>query len=97
MHLLALATLLIAAAPAEDELRVLGDDRQPRTMLHSYLMGEAGKAFDARRKVVASLKTPEALKHRQEELRGKFLASLGAFPERTPLNARVVGRNRRDG
>ena len=97
MHLLALAALLIAAAPADDELRVLGDARQPRKMLHAYLLGEAGKAFDARRTTVAALKTPEAWRHRQEELRGKFLAALGAFPERTPLNARVVGRDRRDG
>ena len=97
MHLLALAALLIAAAPAEDELRVLGDDRQPRKMLHTYLMGEAGKAFDARRKAVAALKTPEACEARQEELRGKFLEALGGFPEKTPLNARVVGRERRDG
>ena len=97
MHLLALAALLIAGTPADDELRVLGDPRQPRKMLHAYLLGEVGKAFDARRKVVAALKTPDALRQRQGKLRGEFLAALGAFPERTPLNARVVGRDRRDG
>ncbi len=97
MQLLALVALIITAAPADDELRVLGNAQQPRKMLYAYLQGEAGKAFDARRKVVAALKTPEALRQRQEELRGKFLTALGAFPDRTPLNARIVGRDRRDG
>jgi dienelactone hydrolase len=97
MHLLSLAALLIAATPVDDELRVLQDAQRPREMLQAYLMGEAGKAFDARRRTVAALKTPDAWNHRRDELRGKFLAALGAFPERTPLNARVVGRDRRDG
>ena len=98
MHPLALAALVIAATPPADEgLRVLDEAREPRKMLHSFLMAEAGKSFDARRRAVAELKTPEAWRRRQVELRGRFLAALGAFPGRTPLNARVVGRDRRDG
>ena len=49
-------------------------------MLHSFQMAEAGKSFDARRRAVAALKTPEAWGRRQVELRGKFLAALGPFP-----------------
>ncbi len=98
MHPLALAALMLAATPpADDGLRVLDDARKPREMLHSYLMAEAGKSFDARRGAVAVLKTPEEWARRQDELRGKFLAALGAFPGRTPLDARVVGRDRREG
>src|SRR4051794_2209031 len=99
MHPLTLAVLLstVTATPADNELRVLDDAQQPRAMLAAYLQGEARKHFDARRAAVAALKTPEALKRRQEELRGKFLGALGAFPDRTPLNARVVGQDRRDG
>jgi dienelactone hydrolase len=97
MQVIALALALTATSQAVPDLRVLDEARQPRKMLYTYLQGEARKHFDARRAAVAALKTPEALKGRQEELRGKFLASLGVFPERTPLNARVVGRERREG
>ena len=41
--------------------------------------------------------TPAALKARQAEVRAKTVAALGGFPERTPLNAQVVGRVVRDG
>src|SRR4051812_8132781 len=95
---LALACSLVAApVPADEDLRVLDDAQKSRTMLSSYLKEEARKHFDARRARVAALKTPEAWVRRQDELRGKFLAALGAFPERTPLNARVSGREQRDG
>ena len=66
-------------------------------MLSKFLNGEAGKAFDARRAAVAALKTPDDVARRQRELRGKFLEALGGFPEKTPLNARVVGTDDRDG
>ena len=66
-------------------------------MLSTYLKGEAGKAFDARRAAVAAIKTPDDLARRQRELKGKFLEALGDLPEKTPLNARVVGVEARDG
>ena len=44
-----------------------------------------------------SVGTAEALKARRAELRTKFIAALGAFPKRTPLNARVVATVPRDG
>src|SRR5262249_21733858 len=59
-------------------------------MLHGYLLAEAQKQFDARRKVLAAIKTPEEVKNRQQDLRTRFIDALGGFPERTPLNARVV-------
>jgi cephalosporin-C deacetylase-like acetyl esterase len=86
-------------APARDELAVLdpNGDVPPRRMLRTYLLGEAQKHFDARRKVVAALKTPEDIQKRQRDLKAKFLEALGGFPEKTPLSARVVGTDRRDG
>ena len=42
--------------------------------------------FDARRKAIAAIKTPEDIARRQKELRAFFLGSLGDLPERTPLN-----------
>ena len=66
-------------------------------MLHDFLLKEAQKHFDARRKAVAALKTPADVRRRQEELRKQFLAALGDLPERTPLKAQVVGRKQCDG
>ena len=43
------------------------------------------------------LKTPEDLKRRQTELKARFVESLGGFPERTPLNPRMVSKEHRDG
>ena len=46
---------------------------------------------------IAAIKTPEDIARRQSELRTFFLRSLGEFPERSPLNPRIVGTLRRDG
>jgi hypothetical protein len=99
--LLTVALLLVATTPvaADDDLTVLkadGDNPAPR-MLRAHLLAEAQKLFDARRATVAALKTPDDVHKRQQELRAKFVAALGGFPEKTPLNARVVGTNHRDG
>src|SRR6185503_7813461 len=69
----------------------------PRKMLYAHLQAECAKEFDARRKAVAAIKTPEELKKRQETLRAKFIEALGGYPEKTPLNARVVGTLNGDG
>jgi cephalosporin-C deacetylase-like acetyl esterase len=92
--------LVLASPAAADEiLAVLKADRDnpPPRMLRGYLLAEAQKAFDARRAAVAELKTPGDVQRRQEQLRAKFVAALGGFPDRTPLNARVVGTDQRDG
>ncbi|HVE40954.1 MAG TPA: prolyl oligopeptidase family serine peptidase [Planctomycetota bacterium] len=80
-----------------DDLTVFKPEDQPRKMLYGFLQAECGKAFDARRAAVAALKTPEDLKKRQELLRAKFIEALGGFPEKTPLNGRVVGTLKGDG
>jgi cephalosporin-C deacetylase-like acetyl esterase len=93
-----LLTCVIPAA-AEDDLTVLkaDGDHPPSRMLRAHLLAEARQAFDARRAAVAALKTPQDLRKRQRELRAKFVAALGGFPDKTPLNARVVGTDQRDG
>ncbi len=93
MNLLAAAFLLVA----QEDLTVLQAGDRPKKMLEEYLLAECGKAFDARRKEVAALKTPEDVVRRATALRAKFIEALGGFPEKTPLNARVVGTLQRDG
>jgi cephalosporin-C deacetylase-like acetyl esterase len=67
------------------------------TTLHRFLLKQCGEHFDARRKEVAALKTPEQVRLRQERLRRAFLESLGDLPPKTSLNPRVVGRKQYDG
>jgi len=74
-----------------------GEPVAPRKMLYAYLQAEAQKHFDARRQAVAALKTPDAVRKRQADLKAKFLAALGGFPEKTPLNPQVVGTIQGDG
>jgi cephalosporin-C deacetylase-like acetyl esterase len=102
MRTAALCGLLLVGnlATARDDLNVLGDDLRgapPKAMLSNHLLAEAGKHFDARRQTIADLKTPADVQRRRAALRAKFVEALGGFPEKTPLNARVVGQLRGDG
>jgi cephalosporin-C deacetylase-like acetyl esterase len=96
-------TLVAFAGPAGavDELSVLRPkpgELPPEKRLYSYLETQAKVEFDARRKAVSSLKTPADILRRQSELKVKFLQALGDLPaERTPINAKTVGRELRDG
>ncbi len=76
---------------AQESLQVLSTKDEPRKMLYRFLQAEAQKHFDARRKLVASLDTPARIHDRQQELKAKFVESIGGFPQKTPLNAKVVG------
>src|SRR5262249_3940984 len=84
------------------DLRVLepsGNSATPaaRAMLNRYLLEQARQQFDARRRVVAAIKTPEDIAGRRQALRAFFLRSIGDLPDRTPLNAHVAGTLRREG
>src|SRR5262245_10415767 len=95
----AFVVLLALAGPAraDDELTVLKPEPgevAPGKRLSAFLGAQAKAAFDARRKAVAALKTPADIARRQADLKAKFRAALGELPaEKTPLNARVVGRD----
>lgn len=79
------------------EMQILSAKDEPRKMLYKFLQGEAQKHFDARRKLVASLDTQEKITMRQAELKSKFIESIGGFPEKSPLNAKVAGAIKGDG
>jgi cephalosporin-C deacetylase-like acetyl esterase len=95
--LILVGLLLEHAAAAADDLTVLRPDEAPRTILYRALERQAAERLAARRKEVAALKTAEAIHERQKAVRAKFLEALGDLPPKTPLNARVMGRDARDG
>jgi dienelactone hydrolase len=68
-----------------------------RKMLYDFLLAEAQKHFDARRAEIATLKTSADVEQRQRLLKETFLSALGGFPEKTPLNGKVVGTIQADG
>ena len=77
------------------ELAVLPENAdRPRTeeMMRSYLRGLANEALDRRMERYEKLTTPEEIAAYQRAMRRFFLEQLGGFPERTPLNAQVVGK-----
>jgi len=92
--------LLTFAAPSRaGEFRVLTDTdgAAPREMMHNYLMTRVREAMDRRDARYEQLKTPEELAAYQQRMRRFFVDALGGFPERTPLNPRVVAVEARDG
>src|SRR6478672_7004568 len=90
--------LLFFASPclAQENLQVL-DEGEARKVVYDHLLAQARKHFDSRRQEVAQLKTADDIRKRQAILRAKFLAALGGFPEKTPLNPQVVGTLQGDG
>jgi cephalosporin-C deacetylase-like acetyl esterase len=93
MRLVALLTLLAFSSA----LRAQEKSASPLQILNAYLQAEAKKHFDLRRQTVANLRTPDDIHKRQANLKTKFLEALGGFPEKTPLNAKVVGTIKADG
>lgn len=92
-----LSFIVISTVRAQDPRNVLDEKTSPGKMLHAYLMAECKKHFDARRAEVAKLKTPDDIRKRQEMLKSRMLDALGGFPDKTPLNAKIVGKEQRDG
>ena len=88
---LAVSVAIVSSATADDQ------NPAQDQVLHRYLLDRARQHFDARRKAIAALKTPEDIGRRQRALREFFRQSLGELPERTPLNPGVVGTLKRDG
>ena len=82
---------------AAEDLTVLPKEPSPRKLLYASQLAECQKHFAARKARVEALHTAEDVDAYQRDLRAKFIAALGGFPEKTPLNARTVGTVQRDG
>jgi cephalosporin-C deacetylase-like acetyl esterase len=100
--LTALVAIAAPLAPADEltELNVLPeaiDGTPPAEMMHAYLMEKSHAALDRRLAEYEKIKTPEEIAAYQQRMRRFFVDQLGGFPERTPLDARTVGREARDG
>ncbi len=64
---------------------------EPEKMIDSYLKKIAYAAIERRLAEYEKLQTIEQIAAYQQRMREFFIHKLGGFPERTPLNARIVG------
>ena len=86
-----------AKVASPDDLSVLSADQKPHEMLPTYLLAECDKRFEARRREVDALATPEAVRARIERVRKDWMDAIGPFPDRTPLQSKVLGTIAADG
>jgi dienelactone hydrolase len=91
-------TFSLSVVARAGELDLL-DRSQPEIaqMLRNHFRRVAHEALDRRLEAYELLKTPKQIRLWQKQKRDRFRKLLGGFPERTPLNARVVGKLKSDG
>src|SRR4051812_35109334 len=96
---LLIASMLIGVVRGEDLqcLKPQPGEGAAATMFYASLQQQAYAALDRRRASYEELKTDEQIRAYQQRLRSVFVEQLGGFPERTPLNSRVVGKLAGDG
>lgn len=61
-------------------------------LLKNYLLKQLRPHFDARTAAIKEITTPQQFEDRRQEIYEKLHRINGPFPEKTPLNARVVGK-----
>ncbi|MCU1251033.1 MAG: Acetyl xylan esterase [Edaphobacter sp.] len=89
------ATLLSAQTPPSTAPKAQPDPSSPanvgRAELTNYLDEIAAKQTAARRATIAAINTRTQAEARQHEVHQKILTLIGGLPEKTPLNAKVLG------
>lgn len=94
-----LVVVILCCGASGEDLRCLRDKAgpPPAKLIYAQLQQQAYAAFDRREKSLEELETPEQILAYQAKLKQFFEDQLGGFPERTPLNAQVVGKQGGDG
>ncbi|WP_339731179.1 prolyl oligopeptidase family serine peptidase [uncultured Gimesia sp.] len=90
-------SLLSEAAEDLNVLPHLTGDAAESGLVYHALQQQAHAAFAKRKAVYEELKTPEDCVAYQKRMREFFRSQIGGFPERTPLNPRVIGKLKGDG
>ncbi len=99
------ASLGLSIAPAQaqrasetDFLSGIEDFRNIKSMLPDYVNAQAKALLAERARKIQSFTSPQQVTERKAYIRARMMETLGgAFPERTPLNARTVGTIQREG
>jgi cephalosporin-C deacetylase-like acetyl esterase len=100
MRSVLLVIVVFCGAAAGEDLQCLkpkSGEPAASTLFYASLQQQAYTALDRRRGAYEELKTEEQIQAYQQRLKSLFTEQLGGFPDRTPLNARVVGKLAGDG
>src|SRR5262249_2315610 len=98
--LISLLSVSPTFAEAAEDLSVLKGSAEftdASQMLPRYLMKLALDQLEERKQFIGHLTTPEDVARQRVYVRERIIQAVGGFPERTPLNAQVVGTLDRDG
>jgi dienelactone hydrolase len=90
----------VSCQEAKENLNVFSDWIEwsdGRNMLVHHLNKQAFALLDNRDREIAGLKTREEWIDRQKKMREILVNTVGPFPEKTPLNAKVTGIVRKEG
>jgi len=87
--------LVARVAVSEDDLNVLTD--QPGKQLELLLKRQFNEHLDRRLEAYNAIKSRADCEKWQTERRAFFIRQIGGLPERTPLNAKIVGELKGDG
>ena len=96
-------TILIANGilKAQNELDVIRNNwlqySDASNSFYHFLTGEAFKLIESREEKISQIKTRDDLLRQQAEIRQTMWKSLGPFPGKTPLNAKITGIIRKNG
>ncbi|NUM56163.1 MAG: hypothetical protein HUU46_21190 [Candidatus Hydrogenedentes bacterium] len=80
----------IVVMPGYAQTNVLSEPDKPAQMMETYLRAKTVEAFDRRAEAYEKIKTPEDCAAHQQRIRDFFVQQLGGWPEKTPLNPRIV-------
>ncbi len=89
-------TFLLAGSQvnAQNELDVIKDNwlhyRNAPNALYQHLSSEAFELLEHRTQSISKIQSLDDWKKRQEWIRNTMLEIVGPFPERTPLNAKII-------
>lgn len=79
---------------AQDDLNIIHNKwlkfTDAQNFLYHHLTGQAYEMLDQRARKLSAINTLAGWKERQETIRETLLDIVGPFPEKTPLNARVI-------
>lgn len=92
--LLTLALIVFGQVGSADLTVLTGPNSR---MVRDSINKIALQLLDERQKQIAAISTREQITSRQRLIREKIVKSIGGLPERTPLNAKVVGTLKRSG
>jgi cephalosporin-C deacetylase-like acetyl esterase len=95
----AVLAALPAGAQSSEKLDFLSDHtdfQRIRRMLPDWANAQARALLDARTRKVEGFSSAQEVAAQKQRLRERMIRSLGGFPERTPLNARITGTLERD-